>query len=497
MAGAQEGGPRLGWGVGAGGAGGAEGDQGGEGPRIVRYDEQKVVEVEVRSGADLRVLWGLGADFWCEVRRGTNEVRLSAEALEPLRLSGIPHRVIVEDLQKVVEAERAQLAGGGAPGAGGAGRGGGGGGGCAGDQDWFAEYKPLGAISEKLDELVAARPDLASRFSIGLSLEGREIFGIRITSAHRGPGRGCKPALFLNATQHAREWIAPMTAMYVAEALVNGYGADPYITNLVDNVEFLIVPVANPDGYIYTWTTDRFWRKNRRPNAGGSFGVDLNRNWGHQWGVTLPHSSAGNATPTSGVYWGTEPFSEPETQRLRDYIASKINIRAHNDIHSYGQYILHPWGHTSAASPDHQTFVSMGAAMQQRIQAVHGRVYSPGTFYTRLYPASGVANDWIYQQHGILSFLFELRGDSFNPAPSHIRPGAEETLPAHLYKAEWILERYPFRADFDGNCHYSIDDFTAFINAWALEDPETDFDRSGHRNIDDFTAFMNAWAARR
>jgi hypothetical protein len=473
MAGAQEGGPRQ----------GAEGDVE---PRIVRYDGQKVVELEVRSGADLRVLWGLGADFWCEVRRGTNEVRLSAEALEPLRLSGIPHRVIVEDLQKVVEAERARLAGGGAP------RGGGGG-----DQDWFAEYKTLAQITARLDELVAARPDLASRFSIGVSLEGREIFAIRITSGERGPGRGCKPALFLNATQHAREWIAPMTAMFVADALVNGYGADPSITNLVDNVEFLIVPVANPDGYSYTWTTERFWRKNRRPNAGGSFGVDLNRNWGHQWGVPLPHQSAGNANPASEVYWGTGPFSEPETQRLRDYIAGKVNIRAHNDIHSYGQLILFPWGSAAAPTPDHATFTSMGGVMRQRMQAVHGRLYTPGTFYSALYPASGVANDWIYQWHGIMSFLFELRGGSFNPAPSNIRPGAEETLPAHLYKAEWILERHPFRADFDGNCRYDIDDFLAFMNAWAAQEPDADFDQSGLFNIDDFLAFLNAWAARR
>jgi hypothetical protein len=266
---------------------------------------------------------------------------------------------------------------------------------------------------------------------------------------------------------------------------------------LVDNVEFLIVPVVNPDGYVYTWTTDRFWRKNRRLNAGGSYGVDLNRNWGHQWGVSLPHASAGSSTPTSSVYWGTGPFSEPETQRVRDYILSRPNIRAHNDIHSFGQMILHPWGYTSAHSPDHAIFTQMGTAMRQRIQAVHGRIYTPGTFYSVLYPASGVANDWIYADRKIYSFLYELRGGAFNPPPSDIRPAAEETLPATLFKAEWIMERFPFRADFNGDCLYNVEDFTAFLDAWYAGDPDTDFDRNGHFNVEDFTAFINAFAAGR
>jgi hypothetical protein len=476
LARAQEGGPR-------------QGAERGDGPRVVRYDGQKLVEVEVRSGADLRVLWGLGADFWCEVRRGTNEVRLSAEALEPLRLSGIPHRVLVEDLQVVVEAERARLAAGGAGGVGGVGG--------VGDQDWFSDYKSLVAISTFLDDLVAARPDLASRFSIGLSLEGREIFGIRITSAHRGPGRGCKPALFLNATQHAREWITPMTAIFVAERLIAGYGSDPYITNLVDNVEFLIVPVVNPDGYVHTWTTERFWRKNRRANTGGTFGVDLNRNWGHQWGVYLPHGAGGSANPGSDVYWGTGPFSEPETAAIRDFAQSKINIRSHNDIHSYGQMVLFPWGHTNQLSPDHAAFATIGSVMRSRIMAVHGRTYVPGPIYTVIYPVAGSSVDWFYSDRKAMSFSYELRGGSFNPPASNIRPCAEETLPATLYQAEWILEQFPFRADFDGNCLYDIDDFTAFLNAWNIQDPDADFDRNGLFNVEDFLAFLNMWAARR
>ena len=82
--------------------------------------------------------------------------------------------------------------------------------------------------------------------------------------------------------QHAREWISPMTVMYIAERLASTYETDPRVRAILDRAEFIFVPVVNTDGYVYTWTTERFWRKNRRNNGGGSYGVDLNRNWGYQ-----------------------------------------------------------------------------------------------------------------------------------------------------------------------------------------------------------------------
>src|SRR4029450_12339336 len=114
----------------------------------------------------------------------------------------------------------------------------------------------------------------------------------------------------VNGCQHAREWIAVMTPMYVADALVREYGRDARITAALDRVDFYIVPVTNPDGFEFTYTPppvgDRMWRKNRRNNGNGSFGVDLNRNWSVDWGG--PNSTS--TSPSSETYIGTGPFSE-------------------------------------------------------------------------------------------------------------------------------------------------------------------------------------------
>jgi len=94
------------------------------------------------------------------------------------------------------------------------------------------------------------------------------------------------PNLFddrISGGQHAREWIAPAAVMYVVEKLARGYGVDPEITTMLQSYEFAIAPILNPDGYEYSRTTFRYWRKNRRVNRDGSFGVDLNRNWDSHW----------------------------------------------------------------------------------------------------------------------------------------------------------------------------------------------------------------------
>ncbi|MFN0132527.1 MAG: M14 family zinc carboxypeptidase [Phycisphaerales bacterium] len=443
----------------------------------VRYDDHKLVEVQVRGVKDILALSALGADPSCEWRLGTNEARISPDAMEALtalQQSGLRFRVLVENLQLVLDAENARLnpANNHA------------------DGPWFADFKNLAAISAYVDSLVALRPDLASRINLGNSLEGRPIFGLRITSPALGQGRGCKPLLLLNSCQHAREWISPMVNMFTADALIRRYDTDPAIKDIVDNVEIIVVPIANPDGYEYTWTTNRYWRKNRRPNAGGSFGVDLNRNWAYQWGGV-----GASATPTSETYRGTGPFSEPESQRLRDFALAKPNLRGHTDLHSYGRLILWPWCFTNTPSPDQAAYLTLGTTMDQRIEAVHSTTYTPGIWYSTLYPSSGTAIDWTYAIRGATAFTIELRGSDFVLPATEIIPNGEEILPGLLYQAQWIKERHPFRADFDGNCLYNINDFVAFNNAFAAMDPAADFDRSGSLNVNDYVAFLNAWAA--
>jgi murein tripeptide amidase MpaA len=295
----------------------------------VRYDGQKVVRATIRSQQDMDTMLSLSPDMW------SHHVEVGGEAdfqmlpgdMAALQASGVPFRVLIDDIQRNVDAERTRLA---APAAGHA------------DGPFFTDFKTYAQVNDYLTTLHDLRPDLTEVFTIGTSLEGRAMRAIRIRGSSAGPDT-CKPMILLTGTQHAREWIATMVSTYLADRFVRQYDTDPAVKAVVDSADIVIVPIVNPDGFEYTWTNNRYWRKNRRPNAGGSFGVDTNRNWGYKWGVILPHANAGNNDPNSDVYWGTAAFSEPETAAIRDYALSKPQIRWQHDIHSYGQWILYPW----------------------------------------------------------------------------------------------------------------------------------------------------------
>jgi hypothetical protein len=304
---------------------------------------------------------------------GAVEYIVSPKGLEALRSSRIRHDVLIEDLQPIVDEQRRRRAERRA------------GGGIAG-VSWFDDYKTYDEYNTKLDELEALRPDLASVFLLGLSIEGREIRGVRIT----GPGAD-KPAVLINGCQHAREWIAPMATIYAADRLIGEYDVDPVVKELVDDVEFLLVPIVNPDGYIYTWGPDRWWRTNRRDNGDGTFGVDLNRNWAYEWG----HDNGSSPVPGHELYRGPAPFSEPETQAMRDLFQANPQIVGNIDFHSYGQLILYPWSYGYDPAPDFLVLHALGDTMAASIQGVHGRHYNNQQGVV-LYPASGAIDDWAY-----------------------------------------------------------------------------------------------------
>ncbi|MGD9688282.1 MAG: M14 family zinc carboxypeptidase [Phycisphaerales bacterium] len=378
----------------------------------------KVVRVEIREAADWTSMADLGAEAWdCRPRaRGPVDFRITSDKLAALDESGLRYRVLIEDLLAQATAEAARIE---------ASRleGGGGGGGAT----WFDEYKDYPAISAYVDDLVAAHPQVASRLSLGQSLQGRDIFAIRIAA----PGAPAdRPAVFLHSLQHCREWVTGMTTMFIADRLVRGHATDPEVAALLSTVQFIIVPVVNPDGYVYTWASpqQRFWRKNRRPNPNGTTGVDLNRNWGFGWGG---QGSSGNQG--SETYRGPSAFSEPETQALRDFITANPHIKAHVDIHSYSQLVLSAWGYTADPAPDALLFDDLNSLMVGAFAGVHGTAYTGGPTFSTIYPASGVSSDWSYGAHGILGWGFELRdrGQSGFALPAdQIIPTAQETFAA-------------------------------------------------------------------
>lgn len=254
--------------------------------------------------------------------------------------------------------------------------------------------------------------------SWGSSAEGRPLWALRI----RGPDTPEQaPMALVTGLQHAREWIAGAAAMHIAERLIEG--PDPQAREVLMGWEVVVVPVVNPDGYRYSWTTDRLWRKNRQPHQSGLVGVDLNRNWAEGWG-----EAGSSGVPASDNYRGEGAFSAPETAALMAQIEAEPRFALHLDLHSPGQLVLYPWGYTGEPSAEEAALSQRAGAAVAAMEAVDGQPFDAGSFHERLYPGAGVAIDWTHAR-GLESYLFELRDRGqygFMLADELRRPGAEE-----------------------------------------------------------------------
>lgn len=196
-----------------------------------------------------------------------------------------------------------------------------------------------------------------------------------------------EPEILITALHHAREPGSVTQLLYFMWYLLENYGTNAEITYLIDNSEIYLVPVINPDGYLYNELTDPggggLWRKNRRNNLDGNFGVDLNRNYSYQFGVSGVSSST-----SSDVYLGPSAFSEPETQAIRDLVlAHEFKIAV--NYHTYSNLLLYPYGYDYVTPFDKAYFEDASSLMVAdngfaNIQAVN------------LYPASGDSDDWMY-----------------------------------------------------------------------------------------------------
>ena len=362
---------------------------------------------------------------------------------------------------------------------------------CNAQAVWYDNYQNLTSIYNKLDEFQTNHPDLVSSFSIGNSYEGREIRGVRISGT--GGTKATRPAVLLNSAQHAREWVSPMATMYAAEHLLNQYSTDSSIMDMLDEVDFYVIPVVNPDGYEYSWSSPltRFWRKNRRINGNGTVGVDLNRNWGVGWGGG---GSSGNTN--SDTYRGTAPFSEPETQAMRDFYYDHQNLVANVDFHSFSQLILAPYGYSYTAEPaDGDLLYAIADEMADSIYDVHGRIYEPQPA-TDLYQASGISLDWTYDDQNVYSYTIELRPagplviSSFALPASEILPTAEEAYAAVLDLGN-ITARLG-AGDFNYDQQFSLADIDALTYGVMNGSSRAEYDVNGDAeiNVEDVAAWL-------
>jgi uncharacterized protein (TIGR03382 family) len=385
-------------------------------PAAVRYDGDRLVRAWPRDAAELTALLDLASDVWTErVGVGPLDVRVAARDMPALDVSGIAYEVRIADVQAAVDAEASRLGLGiaSAPGALPA---------SAQSPEWFADFRDLPAIETFVDTLAADHPGLVAIEAVGESLEGRPIRALRIGTP--APG---KTGVLYTGTMHAREWLSPMVTTCIADAIASRAGSDPRIDDILQSVVLFVVPVLNPDGYAYSWSGDRYWRKNVRDGHG----VDLNRNFGYAWG-----GDGASADPWAENYHGTGPFSEPESAALRDFAVAHPELVAHIDVHAYANLVIHPWGYGYDTAPDEPVLASLASDMAGAMTDATGAIYQPiqGADF---YPAAGAVDDWSYGERGMMAFTIELRGNDFVVPPSFIEPACDETLEAALVLAEW------------------------------------------------------------
>ncbi|XP_077869578.1 carboxypeptidase B-like [Saccoglossus kowalevskii] len=288
------------------------------------------------------------------------------------------------------------------------------------DEFDYGTYHRYDEINKWVDDFVAANLKISSVFTIGNTYEGRELRGVKIGR----PGEN-KPAIWMEGGIHAREWISPATMLYMTQLFADGYGDDQTTTKLVDELDWYMLPLLNADGYEFTHTDDRMWRKTRRPNDGyNCIGTDANRNFGYMWG-----GEGASAMPCAYNYRGSHPHSEVEVEAVTKFIINDPNFKGFVDFHSYGQMWMSPWGYTYDKTPDYDYQNEVNRRCVEALEAVHGTdyIYGPSS---SLYLAAGGSEDWTYGAAGIvLSHAVELRDkDGFILPEEEIIPCGEETF---------------------------------------------------------------------
>lgn len=355
----------------------------------------------------------------------------------------------------------------------------------------FPSYRTVEETYSDLSKLALENRAIAAWIDIGDTYdkvtpggpEGYDIYALKLTNSNTNPVGG-KPVLYMQGALHARELTTAELVTRFAEQLVAGYGSDPDITWLLDYNEIHLVPIANPDGRKFA-EQGFSWRKNTNPTSTNppdypepapfpTYGVDLNRNYSFEWnnarladGTFAPGASSGN--PAAISYRGVAPFSEPESQALRDYVTSLFpnssgpkrisgdptaavyqpeyeavpddTAGIYLDIHSFGNLVLYPWGwYQNLIAPNNDDLRTLGrkygyftAQVDEPFDVIRAE---------QLYPADGATDDWAYGNFGVATYTLELGNQFFEPSEYFESTIVPENLPALLYMAKAARRPY-------------------------------------------------------
>ncbi|XP_058404641.1 carboxypeptidase O [Diceros bicornis minor] len=302
----------------------------------------------------------------------------------------------------------------------------------------YDRYHPMEEIYQWMNQISEKYREVVTQHFLGMTYETRPLYYLQISQPSNNP----KKIIWMDCGIHAREWIAPAFCQWFVKEILQNYKDNSRIRGFLKNLDFYVLPVLNIDGYIYTWTTDRLWRKSRSAhNNGTCFGTDLNRNFNISWCSTGASQNCEDIT-----FCGTGPASEPETQAVSSLIESqKENVVCFLTIHSYGQLILTPYGYTTNKSSNHEELIQVGQKAANALKAKHGTNYRVGASADILYATSGSSKDWA---HGIgipFSYTVELRDNGtfgFILPETQIQATCEETMEAILSTVDDVYAKY-------------------------------------------------------
>ncbi|KAI1653270.1 hypothetical protein F4813DRAFT_375262 [Daldinia decipiens] len=386
---------------------------------VVSYDGYKVVRINTHGhpSATKEKLSGISYEQWNRDVYKHLDIIISPDQVATFEALNLDYQVMHENLEDSIASEsisksvwRRQT----------------------GDLSWYDSYHDYQDHIQYFEDLQKSFPNNSELISSGTSYEGRNLYGLHLWGAS-GPG---KPAVLYHGNVHAREWITSPVVEYITLQLVKGYNDGDNLTrSFLDKYDFYIIPIVNPDGFTYSQTTDRLWRKNRQPPPGNQscIGRDINRNWGFAWDAN-PLGASTN--PCSQTYKGEAPSDTPENQgldKLVRQLRDDAGIKLYIDWHSYGQYILSPFGYKETLyAPELGKWTKAAGIVSETIRdsSDAGTTFTFGPSGATLYPTTGSAPDHIYSiGRAEFSYTIELRDTGklgFVLPPEQIRPTAEE-----------------------------------------------------------------------
>uniref|UniRef100_A0A9J7YG74 Carboxypeptidase B n=1 Tax=Cyprinus carpio carpio TaxID=630221 RepID=A0A9J7YG74_CYPCA len=364
----------------------------------IRFVGDKVLRLTPGSEEDVTIIREIGhkikVDFWKPdspdlVTIGMNvDIHVPAAQLDMvftiLQQSGMEVKVMFENLQEAVETQMDNK--------------------MATKAHDYTKYNNWATINDWVISISSANADLISRQVIGNTYEGRPMHLLQIGKKTSS----AKPAIFMDCGFHAREWITHAFCQWFIKEAVSTYGSDPEMTNLLDRMDFFVLPVFNIDGYEYTWTKDRMWRKTRSRNSGSScIGTDPNRNFDAGWCTT-----GASSNPCSETYCGSSIESEIESKNLANFIRSnKSIIKSYLTIHSYSQMLLFPYSYKYDLAAHHSELLSVSQGAIAALRSLYGTRYTSGPGAVTIYPSAGgqssTPTPWSFNQLLVLLAVWE------------------------------------------------------------------------------------------